>query len=102
MNDARSPKGENRDENGRFLRGHTIPGPGNPYAKRTAELRAAILNAVTPADVVDVIRALVKAAKGGDVAAAKVFLDRILGTPLAVDVLERIERLEEELTSCKT
>ncbi len=96
------PNGANgRDANGRFAKGNP-GGPGPAFPRRVAELRAAILDAVTPADVVDVIRALVKAAKGGDVAAAKVFLDRILGTPLAVDVLERIERLEEELTSCET
>jgi len=96
------PNGANgRDANGRFAKGNP-GGPGPAFPRRVAELRAAILDAVTPADVVDVIRALVKAAKGGDVAAAKVFLDRLLGTPLAVDVLDRIERLEEELTSCKT
>ena len=88
--------GNGRDASGRFAKGNP-GGPGPAFPRRVAELRAAILDAVTPADVIDVIRALVKAAKGGDVAAAKVFLDRVLGTPLAVDVLERIEELEDQL-----
>jgi hypothetical protein len=91
------PNGRNgRDASGRFAKGNP-GGPGPAFPRRVAELRAAILDAVTPADVIDVIRALVKAAKSGDVAAAKVFLDRVLGTPLAVDVLERIEELEDQL-----
>ena len=88
--------GNGRDTHGRFAKGNP-GGPGPAFPRRVAELRAAILDAVTPADVVDVIRALVKAAKSGDVAAARVFLDRIFGTPLAVDVIERIEELEAQL-----
>ena len=99
MTDSNGINGD-RDANGRFTKGNP-GGPGPAFPRRVAALRAALLDAVTPADVIAVIRALVEAAKGGDVAAAKVFLDRILGSPLAVDVIERLERLEDELTSCK-
>jgi len=37
---------------------------------------------------------VIEKAKGGDVAAAKVLLERLLGPPVALDVATRIERLE--------
>ncbi len=87
-------KAGNRDEAGRFLPGNP-GGPGNPYAKQVAEVRAALLDAVTPEQVKQVVRALVDAAVKGQVAAAKVLLDRLLGPPVSVDLIERIEALEE-------
>ena len=36
-------------------------------------------------------------AKGGDVQAAKLLWDRLLGPPVPVDVLERLEALEERI-----
>jgi hypothetical protein len=63
---------------GRFAIGNR-GGPGNPRAGQVEKYRAAIFAAVSEDDVARVIRALVKAAIGGDVAAAKVVLDRCLG-----------------------
>lgn len=76
--DRPSPNGYNRDNRGRFAEGNP-GGPGNPLAKRTAEVKQAFLNAVTPDDVGDIARKLVEQAKAGDTVAARIVLDRILG-----------------------
>ena len=74
-----------RGEDGRFLPGNP-GGPGNPYCRQVASLRQAILNAVTPQDVAEIIQAQVQQAKNGDTVAAKFILERLLGRPLAVDL----------------
>ncbi len=66
-----------RTEGGRF-------GPGNKAAcgSRQAhlqKLRRAIIDCVTPSDVVDVIAAMLTAAKSGDCVAAKFLFDRVFG-----------------------
>ena len=85
-----------RDSSGRFTAGNS-GGPGNPYAKRVGQLRSALLEAVTADDLQAVITAIVQKAKEGDIAAARILLDRCLGPPIAADVLERIEALEEAI-----
>ena len=67
-----------RGRNGRFLPGNP-GGPGNPQAARVAQLRAATLAAVTPAQMKRVMRSLVEKAIDGDVAAARLLLERCLG-----------------------
>ena len=90
-----SPKGGNgRDERGRFAQGWK-GGPGNPLAKRVAELRAALLAAVTPEDIDAIARVLVQKAKGGDVVAVKELLDRCIGkapAPVVLDLDHHEER----------
>ena len=73
---APSPNG--RNARGRFAKGN-LGGPGNPYAKRVADLRAALLESVTEQDIRAVARALVKRAKEGEVPAVRELLDRLLG-----------------------
>ena len=73
---APSPNG--RTPRGQFAKGNE-GGPGNPYAKRVAALRSALLESVTEADIRAVARALVKRAKEGDVPAVRELLDRLLG-----------------------
>ena len=66
-----SPDGANgRDAGGRFTRGNP-GGPGNPFARRIAELRRAAIATVTEDDIQAVITALIAKAKQGDVAAAR-------------------------------
>ena len=68
--------------------------------KPTPALAAALgsrLDAVKPGDLAAIARTLVQAAKGGDVAAAKELFERVLGKPLAADVLERLEALEARI-----
>jgi hypothetical protein len=85
-----------RDEKGRFLAGNP-GGPGNPYAKRVANLRKALLKAVTEEDMVEVVHALTAKARKGDVAAAKVLLNRVFGPPISSEVIARIEELERQI-----
>ena len=94
------PNGANggRDPKGRFAKGNP-GGPGNPDAAKVARLRTALLEAVSAGDVKAIIKSLVKQAKHGDVAAAKVTLDRLLGPPLPLDFQERLARLEEILAA---
>lgn len=74
-----------RDENGRFLPG-TTGGPGRP--RKANELRAAMLEAVTEDDIIEVTGQLLAAAKRGEPWAVRELLDRATGKPqtsLAVD-----------------
>jgi hypothetical protein len=69
-----------RAANGRFGFGHP-GGPGNPHVRRIAAMRQAILAAVSPEDVRDILLALVALAKEGDREAAKFVLQYTLGKP---------------------
>jgi hypothetical protein len=82
-----------RDGGGRFAAGNGIA-KGNPHAKRVNELRTALMEAVTPRDLRSIVAAMVKAAKGGDVVAAREVLNRTIGTPGQSEILQRIEALE--------
>lgn len=98
MTNSPSPNGSNgRDATGRFSKGNR-GGPGNPYAKRAGELRAAIYEAVTEEDLRQVIQALLTQAKTGDIAAAKELLNRLLGKPEPIDLIARLETLEANVT----
>jgi hypothetical protein len=87
---------EERDHGGRFVSGNK-GGPGNPFAAQAARLRSALFEAVTPEDLASVIQTLVAKAKGGNVPAAREVLDRLLGKPEAIDLLDRLAQLEELL-----
>ena len=92
-----SPTGSGgRDKRGRFGPGNKS-GTGNPYAKRVAQLRSAMIATVTEQDIAEVITKMLELAKGGDMVAAKELLLRTLGKPTEADLLERIERLERKL-----
>jgi hypothetical protein len=73
-----------RAANGRFGAGNP-GGPGNPNVRRIAAMRQAILEAVSPEDVRDIMIALVAQAKEGDREAAKIVLQYTLGKPGAWD-----------------
>ncbi|MCE5302848.1 MAG: hypothetical protein LLF97_07030 [Planctomycetaceae bacterium] len=99
---APSTNGPNgRDAHGRFAKGNA-GGPGNPFARQAQHLRGALFAAVTTADLKAVVTKLVQLAKGGDVQAAKVVLDRALGPPVELDLIERIEQLEAAASGRKT
>jgi hypothetical protein len=74
-------------ENGRDARGRFVPnnpgGPGNPFARRVAELRKVLLNAVSAEDLQIVAEQLVVKAKMGDLAATKLLFQYVLGKPAA-------------------
>jgi len=67
-----------RGPDGRFLPGNP-GGPGNPRAAQVAELRRALLEAVTPDDVRGIVAGLVERAKHGDHHATLAVLDRLFG-----------------------
>lgn len=91
-----SENGIIRDVKGRFAKG-TERGPGRPPGTHVQSLRNALLQEAKPADMKAVARKLIELAREGDVAAAKLILDRLLGPPQPLDILERIEVLEDEL-----
>jgi hypothetical protein len=68
------------DARGRFATGNR-GGPGNPFARQVAALRSALLARVTPEDLGDVAEELLRQAKGGSLAAAKLLLSYTLGKP---------------------
>jgi len=92
-----SPNGANgssgRDAGGRFRKGNP-GGPGNPMARRVGKLRSALVRSVSPNEVKEIITGLVKAATAGDVSAAKLLFDRLLGPPVQADYEERLGTLE--------
>ena len=73
-----TPSTNGRTPRGQFATGNP-GGPGNPYARRTAALRSALLDAVTEADIRAIAKALVKRARDGEVPAVRELLDRLLG-----------------------
>ena len=88
------PFGDGRAPNGRFSKGNP-GGPGNPYAKRVAALRRALIESVTEEDMRSIVARLVQDARDGDIQAAKEILLRTLGRPTEADLIERLEHLEE-------
>ena len=50
-----------------------------------------------PQDLREVVAALLSRAKAGEIAAVKELLQRILGPPVELDLLQRIEALEGRL-----
>jgi hypothetical protein len=74
-----------RDAHGRFVTGNP-GGPGNPFARRVAALRSALLASVAPEDIQAVACELVRQAREGNLAAARLLLSYTLGKPApAVD-----------------
>ena len=72
--------GEGRTPDGRFSKG-AKQGPGNPYNAQVQTLRRAMLSAVTPEDISEIVAALVKDAKTGDAAAIKLLFSYCVGQP---------------------
>ncbi len=86
---------EGRDRTtGRFAPGWK-GGPGTPYGRAVARLRAAMMEEVTADDLRRIVRVLVNLALKGDIAAAKEVLARCLGPYTETDLIERLEELEE-------
>jgi len=88
-----------RDGTGRFAPGNA-GGPGNPYARQVAEYKKAFLAFVTIEDFGRIVAAMKKKAEEGDVAAAKLILQYLLGRPtaavdpdmLAVDEWQKLQQ----------
>ena len=87
-----------RTSNGQFAKGNP-GGPGNPYARRVARLRATLLDAVGENGLADIVQGMVSAATGGDVAAAKLLLSYLLGKPVESVEPDYVEIHERQLQS---
>lgn len=83
-----------RDGQGRFKHGNKAA-KGNPHASKVAKLRSALLDAVTEDDIKRCVSALLAQAEKGNVQAIRELLDRCLGKAEALDLIERLERMEE-------
>jgi hypothetical protein len=74
-----------QNHNGRDARGRFVPGnkggPGNPFARKVAELRKTLVNFVTEDDMKHIAFILKERAMGGDLAAIKLLLQYLLGKP---------------------
>lgn len=88
----------NDTKTGRFTPGNKAAA-GNPYSKKAAELRKALYTAVTAQDIKRIVENLKEQALAGDLKAISLLFDRLLGTiATGIDVLERMEKLEQMLT----
>ena len=87
-----------RKSNGQFAEGNKC-GTGNPYARRVARLRSTLLDAVGENGLADIVQGMVTAAKGGDVAAAKLLLSYLLGKPVESVEPDYVEIHERQLQS---
>jgi hypothetical protein len=87
---------DGRDSRGRFTQGNR-GGPGNPFARKVAKLRSALLSAVSEDDVQAIGRRLARQAKKGDVAAAKVLLAYLIGKPAETTDPDRVDVDELQL-----
>lgn len=90
---------DGRDTRGRFTRGNA-GGPGNPHLSTLNRHRAAMLSGVKDKDIRRAMRVMIevmndeKARDADRLTAARMLLDRVLGTPAQADVEERIAALE--------
>jgi hypothetical protein len=69
-----------RDESGRFMKGNR-GGPGNPFARKCAAFRAALMEALTDNDIKNIALRLRDDALAGDNAAAKLLFQYVIGKP---------------------
>jgi hypothetical protein len=71
---------DGRDARGRFVKGNG-GGPGNPFARRMAQLRKILLGMVTDQQMENIAMELVVKAQNGDMAAIKLLFQYVLGKP---------------------
>jgi hypothetical protein len=92
-----APAADNgRDARGRFTAGNA-GGPGNPFARRVAELRKVLLETVTDDELRNVAGQLMVKAKLGDLAAIKLLFQYVLGKPAATVDPDALDVQEVEM-----
>lgn len=79
---ADSTTSNSRDAKGRFAPGNA-GGPGNPFARRVAQLRAALINSVSEEDIKQIAERLLAQARAGVRDAIKLLFQYVLGKPVA-------------------
>jgi hypothetical protein len=79
-----------RNHKGQFTKGNP-GGPGNPFARQVAELRKALLGAVTPTILRAIADELVAQALGGKLEAIKLLFQYVLGQPTEMTDPDRVD-----------
>jgi hypothetical protein len=95
-NPSQSPPKPGRNHKGQFTKGNP-GGPGNPFARQVAELRKALLSAVTPALLRAVADELIAQALGGKLEAIKLLFQYVLGQPTEMPDPDRVDIEEWKL-----
>jgi hypothetical protein len=90
-----TPATSGRDAGGRFARGNGL-GRGNPFARRVAALRSALLEEVDEDKFRQMARDLVEMALQKDLAAIKLVFHYVLGRPTPMVNPDDLDRLEFE------
>ena len=85
-----------RNADGTFAKGNK-GGPGNPYARKVALIRNQIIEAVSEDDLREIIQALIKKAKSGDIQATKEILTRLIGKPVETTHPDQLESNEANI-----
>ncbi len=75
---------------GRFAKGNP-GGPGNPFARRVAALRSALIQSVQAEDLIAIAKTLIEKARQGDTAAAKLVYQYVLGKPAETVNPDRVD-----------
>lgn len=97
-NRSKATRDPNRDERGRFRKGHAIPGPGRLTAGKMAKVREALSEVVEPDEIAKTWQVLVGMAHGGDLDAIKEVLSRTIGKgqiPAAMGLAADLARFSE-------
>ena len=81
--DTETAADEGRDARGRFTTGNRCA-----TGRKVTDLRRALLEAVTLQDMADIAAGLIAAAKAGDLQAAALLFDRVLGKPMTTQETE--------------
>jgi hypothetical protein len=92
-NDPASAGASGRDRRGRFSKCNP-GGPGNPFARRTAAMRQALMDAVSEEDIAAISKKLVEQARQGDVAAARLVFSYVVGKPQPAEDPDRLDEKE--------
>lgn len=87
MRMGKNRKGDSRGADGRWLPGHAC-GPGRPSVQRAIELRQLAQGCVSDERLKAIMDKLILMALAGDVQAAVAVLDRVMGKPIDMSVIE--------------
>ena len=91
----KSPPVLGRDEKGRFVRGNP-GGPGNPFARKTAALRTALIRRMDEESIEKLADTLIEQAIEGDVPSARLVLQYVIGLPTQAIDPDDVDQLEWE------
>src|SRR5262245_64395058 len=94
-NPAAQTPADGREANGQFAKGNP-GGPGNPFARKVAQLRKLILENLSDEGLLAIVAALKAKAKEGSVSAAKLLLNYALGKPASMPDPDHLDGQELE------